>query len=70
MITFTTNFMQSARKIKISRKAEKSLASPNGLALLPKCTLAGAWLRAAGFEIGDTVLIEVQQGQLIIKKQE
>ena len=34
----------------------------------PKCTLMGAWLRAAGFEVGDQVTVEVEEGRLIVTK--
>ena len=58
------------RKLTIGRTAVKNLASCNGLALLPKCTLAGVWLRAAGFEIGDRITVEVENGTITIKKEE
>lgn len=56
------------RKLTIGRKAERRQASPNGLALLPKCTLAGAWLRNAGFEIGDQVRVTTEAGRIVITK--
>ena len=34
----------------------------------PKCTLAGKWLRDAGFEIGEQVTVRVEEGQLIVGK--
>lgn len=34
----------------------------------PKCTLTGAWLRAAGFEIGDRITVEVEEGKLTVVK--
>lgn len=54
------------RKITIGRKFVKNAWSES---LFPKCTLAGAWLRAAGFEIGDTVVITVEKGKVSITKE-
>ncbi len=34
----------------------------------PKCTLAGKWLRDAGFEIGEQVTVRVEEGELIIAR--
>ena len=34
----------------------------------PKCTLAGKWLRDAGFEIGEQVTVRVEEGRLIVGK--
>ncbi len=31
--------------------------------------LGGLWLEQAGFKVGDTIAIEVKQGQLVITKQ-
>jgi hypothetical protein len=58
----------SKRNLRVSYRAERRKDSPQGLAFFPKCTLAGKWLRAAGFEIGDQVVIEVEQGKVTIKK--
>ena len=33
-----------------------------------KCTLAGKWLRDAGFEIGEQVTVRVEEGRLIVGK--
>ncbi len=44
---------------------------PNGEKyVVPQLWLHGDWLRAAGFEIGDQVAIQVDQNQLIIMKLE
>ena len=34
----------------------------------PKCTLAGKWLRDAGFEIGEQVTVRIEEGKLIVGK--
>ncbi|MBO9154081.1 SymE family type I addiction module toxin [Chitinophaga sp. GCM10012297] len=31
--------------------------------------VSGLWLEQAGFKVGDGIVIEVQDGQLVIKKQ-
>lgn len=33
----------------------------------PSLNLAGDWLQDAGFEIGQSVTVEISKGQLIIK---
>ncbi|MBU1822277.1 MAG: type I toxin-antitoxin system SymE family toxin [Bacteroidetes bacterium] len=35
---------------------------------LPALMLGGVWLKRAGFEIGQTVSIEVHEGRIIIKQ--
>lgn len=35
---------------------------------VPQLNVAGEWLRTAGFDIGDQVIIEVSEGELHIKK--
>ena len=35
---------------------------------VPALSLKGKWLEALGFEIGTKVLVECQNGQLIIRK--
>ena len=61
------------RKLTIGQKAVKSVTDSQGngtrLNLHPKCILAGAWLRAAGFEIGDRVTVLIENGTLTISKE-
>ena len=54
------------RKITIGRRFVKNSWSES---FFPKCTLAGAWLRAAGFEIGDKVVVVVEKGKVTITKE-
>ena len=54
------------RSLTVSVKTVKNTWSESHF---PKCTLTGAWLRAAGFEIGDQVRIEVQEGKLTVVRQ-
>lgn len=51
------------RKIKISYLFNKSNKQT------PKIILSGEWLKNAGFEIGNSVKIEVKQNQIIIKNE-
>jgi len=55
----------SIRSLRISVKTVKNQWSESHF---PKCTLVGAWLRTAGFEIGDMVTVEVEEGKLTIFK--
>lgn len=48
------------RKLKISYLATGKKTSP-------KLTLSGDWMKKAGFEIGQSVKIEIVKNQLIIK---
>ena len=54
------------RRITIGRRFVKNSWSES---FFPKCTLAGAWLRAAGFEIGDKVVVVVEKGKVTITKE-
>lgn len=56
----------SVRSLTVSVQTVKNTWSESHF---PKCTLVGAWLRAAGFEIGDRVNVEVKEGKLIVVKQ-
>ena len=51
------------RLLTISVKTVKNTWSESHF---PKCTLTGAWLRTAGFEIGDQVRVKVEAGKLIL----
>ena len=58
--------VDSTRSLKVSVQTVKN---PRSESHFPRCLLTGAWLRAAGFEIGDRVTVEVEQGRLTISKQ-
>ncbi len=62
MITFT-----NLRSIKISSVFIKNRWSST---VKPKLTLSGNWLADAGFDIGERVIIEVQDKKLVIRKAE
>jgi toxic protein SymE len=61
MITFINQF----RKVTVSSIFVKSKWSNS---IKPKLTLSGNWLASAGFEIGEKVIIEVQDKMLVIRK--
>ena len=61
MITFINNI----RSLKVSSIIVRSKWSKSHK---PKLTLQGNWMTAAGFAIGEQVIIEVQNGILTIKK--
>jgi len=52
-------------KRKIQYKAERRA---QGTRFVPSLSLAGKWLREAGFEIGQNVTISIKAGQLVISK--
>ncbi|AGN89399.1 type I toxin-antitoxin system SymE family toxin [Flavobacterium psychrophilum] len=54
-----------SRTIKISSILCKSIWKKS---LKPKITLSGDWIKQAGFEIGESVIISVSKNQLIITK--
>ena len=57
----------NVRKIKISYIVCKSIWKRS---TKPKITLSGDWIKKAGFEIGDDILIIAKNGELkIIKNQ-
>jgi len=58
-------FINDIRNLTVSSMLVRSKWSKS---IKPKLTLQGDWMTAAGFGIGDRVLIEVQNGVLIIKK--
>jgi hypothetical protein len=55
--------MQEFRKIKTQEKWEKRKWEEKKV---PQLTLKGEWLKAAGFEIGVTCSIKVENGRLTI----
>ena len=56
----------SRRSLTVSVQTVKNTWSESHF---PKCTLVGAWLRTAGFEVGDRVTVEVEEGKLTVIKQ-
>lgn len=54
-----------AKSLKIGYSARPRKYAPNYI-FNPKITLAGAYLRKAGFEIGQQVNVEIQHGRIQI----
>jgi len=55
----------SSRKLKISAQYVKSQWKRS---FKPKLTISGDWMTKAGFEIGESVKVEVFENRLIITK--
>lgn len=56
--------MSNKRQLKIQPLYKKNQFSKT---VKPKLTLSGDWLQKAGFNIGESVNIEIQKNKLIIK---
>ncbi len=55
------------RKYKISSRYVRAIWTSS---TKPKLTISGDWLQKAGFEIGDTVTVKVNNNELTILKDE
>ena len=65
------NFIHMAKQIrngKIHGRHQAVAGHWNGARDVAWLNLSGLWLEQAGFEVGDGIRVEVQQGQLIITK--
>ena len=61
------------RKLTVSYKSEtRSGITPRSTAYItvPLLSIKGKWLEELGFKIGTKVVVECQEGQLLIKKVE
>ena len=59
-----TFFMAATKELKIQPKQS---SRTYGSKTVPEINLKGLWLEAVGFKAGSKVVIEVREGELIIK---
>lgn len=66
--------MQKKRILKVYSQTRRSVSlgffSPTTYTDVPAILLSGKWLQAAGFSIADHVSVSVDDGMLVITKQE
>lgn len=60
---------KTIRSGKIHGRNQKMASHWRGNRDVAWLNLCGQWLEQAGFKVGDGIVIEVQNGQLVIKKQ-
>ena len=55
------------RQLRINREIRKDKSRDTGLKTIPSLKIAGEWFRAAGFQCGHNVEIQIKKGKLILK---
>lgn len=56
---------KTTRLITVARKIESRVGK---LAVVPHLRIAGRWFEKAGFQVGDIVEVDVQQGCLMVRR--
>lgn len=66
--------MEHNRKLTVSYTTQHSplynsyYPSEHAPKSVPKVVMSGAWLREAGFDIGDKVQVKVEEGRIVLER--